>query len=234
MSEMTEDQAQDTQRLKRHLRAMSAVNRQLQAQLDGGTVRMVGAPGASAGDDLLASTGAGSTRRALTIRRAPAGSGWLDQLRLQGSAGAPFLVRAQNGHSYLIEGALRRRIKAGLLSAALRRVLGPARDVSDAELANYSEGPPVEVLEGGTGPAFVVVGGRRLPIRGLPLPYPVSTDEMLQFPTGEELNIATTSSSMSSPVARTRELLAREGFVRGGAVVLQKAAGRLRKSRPRA
>ncbi len=231
---MTEDHAHDTEQLKRHLRAMSAVNRQLQAQLEGGMVRGTGASGVLAGDDLLASAGADGRRTALTIRRTSTGSAWLEQLRLEGGAGTPFLVRASNGHAFLVEGAHRRRIKAGLLSAALRRVLGPARDVSDAELDAWSEGPPVEVLEGGTGPAFIVVGGRRLPIRGLPLPYPVSTDEMLQFPTGEELNVTTTSSSLSGPAAQARELLAREGLARGGAAVLRKTATRLRRlARPR-
>jgi hypothetical protein len=228
MNEMSENE-----RLKRHLRAMSAVNRQLQAQLDGGTVTGVGAAGASSSDDLLTSAGADGRRRTLTIRRAGTASAWLDQLRIQGSSGALYLVRAPNGYAYLIEGTMRRRIKAGLLTAALRHALGPARDVSDAEVDGWSEGPPVEVLEGGTGPAFVIMGGRRLPLRGLPLPYPVSTDEMLQFPTGEELNVSTTSSSTASPVTQARDLMAREGLVRGGATVFRKAVRRLQRTRPR-
>src|SRR5437899_12678598 len=52
------------QRLQRQLRAMSAVNRQLHAQLEGGAVRLPGA--AAAGG-----------RGALTVRRATEGSVWL-------------------------------------------------------------------------------------------------------------------------------------------------------------
>ena len=81
-------------------------------------------------------------------------------------------------------------MKSGILFNALVRVLGSPREMPDAEVERWSTGPPVEVLEAGTGPAFVVVGGRRLPLRGLPLPYLVSTADMLLFPEGEELNVA--------------------------------------------
>ncbi len=91
---------------------------------------------------------------------------------------------------FVIEGTLRRQIKSGLIFLALARVFGEPRQVRDSELDRLEEGPPVEILEGGTGPAFVVVGGRRWPIRGLPLPYLVSTREMLSVPEAEELNFA--------------------------------------------
>ena len=54
-------------------------------------------------------------------------------------------------------------------------------------------------MESGSGPAFLVVGGRRLPLRGLPLPYLVATDDMLLFPEGEELNVA--ASCRAAPTA---------------------------------
>ena len=38
-------------------------------------------------------------------------------------------------------------------------------------------------------PPFLLVDGQRLPIRGLPLPHPVSTDLMLSFPEGPEVRI---------------------------------------------
>ena len=62
--------------------------------------------------------------------------------------------------------------------------------MTDRDVERWSLGPPVEVLEAGTGAAFLVVGGRRLPLRGLPLPYLVSTNDMLLFPEGQELNVA--------------------------------------------
>ena len=98
---------------------------------------------------------------------------------------------------------MRRPVKAGILFTALTRVLGAPREMTDHDVERWSSGPPVEVLEAGTGPAFVVVGGRRLPLRGLPLPYLVSTDDMLLFPEGEELNVAAPART-APPVAATR------------------------------
>ena len=104
--------------------------------------------------------------------------------------GKPFLVQTPTQGSYAIDGEMRRQVKAGMLFAALTRVLGAPRDVSDQDLERWSPGPPVEVLESDSGPAFLVIGGRRLPLRGLPLPYLVSNQDMLLFPEGEELNVA--------------------------------------------
>jgi hypothetical protein len=56
-------------------------------------------------------------------------------------------------------------------------------------------GVPVEVLEGPSGPAFVIVGGTRCSLRGLPLPHPVSAEEMQRFPEGEGLDLATANVS---------------------------------------
>jgi len=120
---------------------------------------------------------------------------------------------------------MRRQVKAGMLFAALTRVLGAPREIGDHDLQRWSMGPPVEVMESGSGPAFLIVGGRRLP-----LPYLVSTEDMLLFPEGEELNVtAATRSPPPSRGARMRTVLEKEGAARGGAKLLRKAWRRLRR-----
>lgn len=152
---------EEAQRMRRHLRALSTVNRQLQAQLE--------------------TTGASP--------RSTVASTWVAMLRQNTEADAPYLVRRSNGTKYLIEGSYRRDIRAGQLAAALAQFLGGHRNATDEELDGWIEGPPVEIMESPRGAPFVVVGGHRLPIRGLPLPYPVTVAEMETFPQGSELNL---------------------------------------------
>lgn len=218
----------EADRMRRHLRAMSAVNRQLQAQLETGAVRVLDA--GARPDELLGGADLADGQWAtVTVRRASAGSGWLEQLQLHGG-GDPYLVRAQGQGVFVVEGSLRRQIKSGLLFAGLARLLGEPSEIKESELERWREGPPVEVLEGGTGPAFIVLGGRRLPIRGLPLPHLVSSEEMLLFPEGEELNIATTRGpSLGGRVTRARKLVAREGVARGGTTLVRRTAARVRR-----
>ena len=83
------------------------------------------------------------------------------------------------------------------------------------------------MLEAGTGPAFVVVGGRRLPLRSLPLPYLVSTDDMLLFPEGEELNVAAPRPAPPGRAARARETIEKDGAIRGSAKLVKKAVRRV-------
>ena len=208
----------ELERLRRQLRAQSTVNRQLHAQLEGGTVRV-----AAAGR----STGATGARNALTVRRVAEGGAWLEHLHMHGG-GDPFLVRTPTKGMYVIEGDMRRPVKAGILFTALTRVLGAPREMTDQDLRRWSTGPPVEVMESGSGPAFLVVGGRRLPLRGLPLPFLVSTDDMLLFPEGEELHVATATAPQLSRGARMRKTLQDEGPVRGGAQLARKVARRLK------
>jgi hypothetical protein len=205
----------EVERLRRHLRAMSAVNRQLHAQLEGGTVRLAEGSGASHDDPLGRTDGGGVGATAMGIRRASVGSTWLEQLELQGGGDAR-LVRTPKRGMYVIEGTLRRRIKSGMILLALARVFGEARELRDSELDRWEEGPPVEIMEGRTGPAFLVVGGKRWPIRGLPLPYLVTTEEMLRWPEAEELNIAAALGTSSTRLKRARAVVAREGLGRGG------------------
>jgi len=208
----------DQDRMQRRLRALSAVNRQLHAQLEGGTVRLAG-------------TSASGARGSLTVRRATEGSAWLEHLHLHGG-GDPMLVRTPSKGMYVVEGNMRRTVKSGIIFTALTRVLGEPKEMPDAEVERWSTGPPVEVLEAGTGPAFVVVGGRRLPLRGLPLPYLVSTNDMLLFPEGEELNVAASRVVPKSRVARARAAIEKDGAVKGSAKLVQKAARRATKSKP--
>ena len=151
---------EELQRLRRQLRAQSAVNRQLHAQLEGGTVR-VAASGMADGPN-----GTGS---ALTQRRVAPGGAWLKQLHMHGGSD-PILVHTPTQGDFVVEGGMRRPIKAGILIAALTRVLGPPREVSDQDVQRWSEGPPVMVMESGSGPAFLVIGSRRLPLRGCRCP----------------------------------------------------------------
>jgi hypothetical protein len=209
----------ELERLRRQVRAQSAVNRQLHAQLDGGSVRVASRLGAG-------SDGAGTT---LNLRRVTEGGTWLEQLQMH-RGGTPFLVQTPTKGSYAIDGNLRRPVKAGMLFSALTRVLGAPREVSDRDLERWSPGPPVEVMESDSGPAFLVVGGRRLPLRGLPLPYLVASEDMLLFPEGEELNIAASSRpAPSSRSARARKVLEKEGPVRGGAKLARAAVRRIAK-----
>jgi len=206
-------------RLRRQLRAQSAVNRQLHAQLDGGSVRVASSRGAG-------SEGAAAT---LNLRRVTEGSSWLEQLQMHGG-GKPFLVQTPTQGSYAIDGEMRRQVKAGMLFAALTRVLGAPHDVSDQDLERWSPGPPVEVLESDSGPAFLIIGGRRLPLRGLPLPYLVSNQDMLLFPEGEELNIAASARAVPpSRRARARAVLQKEGPLRGAALLARSAVRRIAK-----
>jgi hypothetical protein len=117
-----------------------------------------------------------------------------------------------------------------MLFAALESLIGTAREVGDAELDRWNEGPPVEVLEAPSGPAFIIVAGRRLTLRGLPLPNPVTTDEMLRFPEGEELRIGAgrpSSGGRNATFARAGKLLRREGLARGGTKLLKRGTKKI-------
>ncbi|HEY5075939.1 MAG TPA: glycosyltransferase [Acidimicrobiia bacterium] len=181
----------DTNRLRRHIRALSEVNAQLQAQL-----------------------GSGGSRSIDAAARHPAGA-W-----------EPFLVRSHKRGGFVVEGSMRREIKGGILFAALARAIGDVREVRDSQLDTWIEGPPVEVLLAPTGPAFVVIGGRKRSIRGLPLPYQVATDEMLRFPVGPELLVSVPPPTKG---ARVRRVLRREGIWGAGAITARRAIGRLQR-----
>jgi hypothetical protein len=153
---------EDESRQRRHIRALAAVNRQLHAQLE--------------------ATSASGPRSGV-------GAGWVDQLREHADDVDAFLARLPNGVKFVVEGEFRRPVRSGIVAAALEQALGDPRSLPEDALEGYAEGPPVEVLEGPSGAPFVIVGGKRLPLRGLPLPHPVGGEEMQVFPQGPELNV---------------------------------------------
>ena len=222
----------ETERLRRHLRALSAVNRQLHAQLESGTRRAVDP--ARGRDDLLAGDdGVDARLSMLSIRRAGDGGKWIEELQLLGGPSDPILVRSPKRGAFLVEGSLRRQVKAGMLFVALEGLIGSAREMRDAELDRLSDGPPVEVLEGDSGPAFIIVAGRRLPLRGLPLPHPVSAEDMLRFPEGEELRVGGAGRGGREAAGRLKRagsLVRREGLVQGSVAAVRYAGRRLMRS----
>jgi hypothetical protein len=224
------------QRLQRHVRAMAAVNRQLQAQVDGSRTWT---PSSEQGEADLLTSGATSSGGFLAgARRAGAANAWLEQLAIGVDGNKPFLVRLANGRTSLIEGGYRRDVKSGLLMAALERMLGRVHTVSDDEFDRWTDGVPVEVLEGPQGPPFLVVGGQRLPLRGLPVPYPITADQMLLFPMGPELNIAEANVSRAQfqramygryQIDRARSAIARRGFVGASRAAASRVSRRFRR-----
>jgi hypothetical protein len=151
-------------RLRRELRAMGAVNRQLQAQLD---------------------EPASATKQ----RRSTSGGEWIDALAARG-ASSPTLVRSSRGEVFVVEGDQKRAVRAGILAAALEELIGSARDTADGALGKWDDGVPVELFEAPSGPPFIVIGGRRHTVRGVPLPHPVSNKQASEFPEGDDVNVA--------------------------------------------
>jgi hypothetical protein len=213
----TDADSGELHRLRRQLRAQSLVNRQLYAQLDAGNIRV---PASGAGT-------AEGIGKSLNVPRIIEGATWLEELQMNGG-GKPFLVQTPTEGAWVIEGNMRRQVHAGMLFAALTHVVGASLKVPDEELQRWSPGPPVEVLDSGTGPAFLLVGGRRLPVRGLPLPYLVAYEDMILFPEGEVLNVA--AAVRKAPPTRSskvRAVLRREGPVRGSVKLARKALRRI-------
>ena len=164
--------ATEEERLRRELRAMGAVNRQLQAQLD--------EPGAAA-----------------RPTRAVKGGEWADHLAAKG-ASQPSLIRTSDGKVFVVEGQERREVKSGILAAGLELTMRSSREMTASELAELTEGIPVEMFEAPDGPPFVVVGGSRHTVRGIPLPHPISNRQASEFPQSDEVNVA------AANVARTK------------------------------
>ncbi|MCC5951669.1 MAG: hypothetical protein JJU45_06185 [Acidimicrobiia bacterium] len=174
----------DEERLRRELRATTAVNRQLLAQSGGGNGNGKGSGRAST------TAGGAGVPAAPRIRREGVARTWLTALAELDVSERPFLVRPPKGPVTLVEGGTARPVTSSLLVATLERTFGEPRPVSDAELAKWSDGVPVEVLEGPRGAPFIIVAGTRHKLRGLPVPYPVSTSDAEMFPSGPVLNVA--------------------------------------------
>jgi hypothetical protein len=151
-------------RLRRELRAVTAMNQQLQAQRDEPV----------------------AVRRE---RRGGAGGEWLDQLAALG-ASEPTLIRTDTGALFVAEGSTKRAVRSGLVAAALEDLLGEPAPVTAAEADGYREGVAVELFEASVGPPFVVLGGKRHNVHGMQLPYPVDNRYASEFPEGDEINVA--------------------------------------------
>jgi hypothetical protein len=184
------------ERLRRELRALAAVNRQLQASRDQQVV----------------------TR---AVRRSGVGGAWIESLAAVGIRESR-VVRAPDGSVFLVEGSTKRPLRSGLLAAAIENVLGETTDVTEEELQQLTEGPPVALFEGTKGNPFVIIGGRRHSVTGLPLPYPVDDLQASDLPEGEEINVAAANISRRRfdeartgqfQLNRARGTLARKGFV---------------------
>jgi hypothetical protein len=209
------------QRLQRHVRAMAVVNRQLQAQLEGGRSW---SPSASQGEgDLLTIAEATSSGAHIGgVRRAGVANSWLEQLAVSAEGQKPFLIRLANGKPFLIEGGYRREVPSALLVSTLELVFGPCHTVSADEAKRWTDGVPVEVLEGPQGPPFVVVGGKRRSLRGVPVPYPVGAEQMQLLAAGRDLNVAEAIVSRAKferakyggyQVDRIRSVIRRKGLI---------------------
>ena len=208
----------DEDLLRRHLRAVAAVNHQLQAQLSDAT-----------GSGRGPSTGP---------RRASVGMTWLEQLDREASGAAPVLRSGPDGAVYVVEGPRRREVKSGLLATTLETVLGQREPLDEDQLAKLGEGAPVEVLEGTSGQAFVVIGGERLPIRGLPPPHPVTDRAVQLFPKGAELNVSAANVSRARfdaaisgryQVGRVGQAVRRRGLLGSLREFVRRGVGRVRR-----
>jgi hypothetical protein len=148
----------DPDRLRRHLRALAAVNHQLHAQLQ----QLTEIDDRDHADRLL------------------------DGLQRSREVDLE-LVRHKGGAVYLIEGTQRRSVRSPQIASALAEMVGPSRAVLEPELQSLDEGPPVELLVGPRTDPFVIVGGRRLPVRGVPVTTRISAADTVTWPEGPEL-----------------------------------------------
>jgi hypothetical protein len=176
----------DGEILRRRIRALSAVNEQLRAQLEATQAELRTAPRQAVAVDPL-----GERREPVPVglapRRGAIAADWLGQLPAPGEPAE--LVEAPDGATFVLEGTQRRRVRSGLVVMAVEALLGERRPIDDDELASTSEAAPVEVLEAGTGLPFVVIGQKRLAVRGLPLPYPVDQTEADAIRPGPDLDL---------------------------------------------
>jgi hypothetical protein len=170
--------SEDDDRLRAHLRAMAVVNHDLAERIDVGD----------------------------RARRAAAGEAWLAEAPGSTDLEGARLARFPDGVIWLLEGDQRRIVRSGLLVAALERVLGAREDLADDD-HEWVEGPPVEVLEAPSGPPFLVIAGHRVPLRGLPLPHPVSAPATNRLGEGPTLDVATVPVTDPTPApAAEREV----------------------------
>jgi hypothetical protein len=197
-------------RLRRELRAVTAMNQQLQAQRDEPV----------------------AVRRE---RRGVLGGEWLEQLSALGAC-APTLIRTDDGALYVAEGTTRRAVRSGLVAAALEELIGEPTPVSRDEADTYREGIAIELFEAAAGPPFVVLGGKRHNVHGLPMPYPVDNRHASEFAEGADINVAAANVSRRRfEQARTPQMQLRGSISSRGAMgtakhMVRRVGARLKRS----
>ena len=105
----------------------------------------------------------------------------LAQLRGKGLEEQPQLFRLPSGKIYLIEAGMKRHVPSLLIVHALQRLFETVA-ASEHDLEAYEEGPPVDILSDETGHRYLIAGGMRYPVRGLPVPRPASSEHLTCFP----------------------------------------------------
>jgi hypothetical protein len=226
-------------RLRRQLQAQAVVNRQLHAQLaevtaelravqgnDASTVRILWRrieavlPGPVASRVERRVRGAlgapvrASARRVGAPREGPTLE-WLEDLRRTPPPDVePSLARSEDDEVFVLEGTLRRPVHRMLIVALLETELGPARELTAADLEQYDEGPPVEVLAPPGGVPFLVLSGRRRPIAGYPVPFPIEDHDAGAFVEGAPLRIAHIGQVLKKPPPVRRSPLSKLGRLR--------------------
>lgn len=213
----------ETDRLRRELRAVAAVNRQLRAELDGSSQRAISPPGGTAPSSGTARDpeGAGAFKSSIT-GGGPASSG-VDRIEV---------VQGPTGIVYLIEGGNVHRIGSNVVAAALEEVFGFRRPIDTDELARYVTAPTIEVYCNEAGRTFVVVAGRRMPVEGLPVVRDAPPGLEATLEAGEKLNVnhAIVARSLYARALRGQQQMAwLQQKAKSPRVVVKKVQGRLRR-----
>ena len=213
----------EIERMRRELRAVAAVNRQLRSELDGSTQRAIAPPEGRAPSTHGARDpeGAGAFKSSIT-GGGPASSG-VDRLEIvQDPAGTVFLVEGSNVH----------RIGSNVIAAALEEVFGFRRPVTTAELSRYVKAPTIEVYCNEAGRTFVVVAGRRMPVEGLPVVRDAPPGLEATLDAGPKLNVnhAIVARSLYTRALRGQQQLAWiQQRAKSPRLVVEKVSGRLRR-----
>ena len=124
------------------------------------------------------------------VQRAREAQGWIQEVPKSASERPPLLVVDRSGHVFVVERSRRRHVELLGAGRRARGALRPAPSPSTRTASTrWKEGAPVEVLEGRRGAPVIVVGGERLPVRGLPVPYPVRQGVIDRLPEGEAIDL---------------------------------------------
>ncbi len=182
-----------------------------------------------------------------SLRRRPArANGWLGSLQPRSAsplAGpGPRLVCAPSGRVFLIENNTKRAVRSGMLSHILENEFGAIIEAQPSQLDAMPTAAPVELLEGPEGRPFLVIAGERRAVRGMPLPYPTGSSQMLRFPKGAPIDAGRStvarrrfvaSLTPAFHLARVRNALKRRGPFGMVIIVGRRSFGRVgRRMRP--